>query len=132
MSLVVDASVLVEILLQTPTGRAVQGRLRHTRPRAPDIIDAEVGAALRRAQRKGVLTDRQLGHALDRLRDCPGRRIPTRLLIGGSRRWWGSISAYDSLYLALASAAGASVLTCDGRLSRAPGTGVPIENVRVI
>jgi predicted nucleic acid-binding protein len=38
---------------------------------------------------------------------------------------------YDALYLAIADAGGAHVLTCDGRLSRAPGTGVPVENVRV-
>jgi predicted nucleic acid-binding protein len=35
------------------------------------------------------------------------------------------------VYLAVAATVGASVLTCDGRLARAPGTGVPVANVRV-
>jgi predicted nucleic acid-binding protein len=41
------------------------------------------------------------------------------------------VSAYDALYLAVAVNRSASVLTCDGRLSRAPATGVAVENVRV-
>jgi predicted nucleic acid-binding protein len=52
-------------------------------------------------------------------------------VVRASRRWWHNVSADDSLYLAIAQATGAGVLTCDGRLARAPGTGVPVENVRV-
>lgn len=129
--LVVDASALVELLLRTPTGRAVAARLRHGRPRAPDIIDSEVAAALRRAWRQGALTDHDLHLALERLVDWPAVRVPGRLLVRPSQRWWGNVSAYDSLYLAVAAAAGASILTCDGRLARAPGTGVPTVNMRV-
>jgi predicted nucleic acid-binding protein len=38
---------------------------------------------------------------------------------------------YDSLYLMVAAAGRARVLTCDGRLARAPGPDVPVEDVRV-
>jgi predicted nucleic acid-binding protein len=128
---VVDASALVELLLRTPTGFVVEHRLRTQRPRVPDIIDAEVSAALRRARRQGALADEQLQQALGLLLDWPAVRVPTRALVRRSRRWWGNVSVYDALYLAVADAEGAGVLTCDGRLSRAPGTGVPVENVRV-
>jgi predicted nucleic acid-binding protein len=73
----------------------------------------------------------RLGQALDLLLDWPGVRVPSRLFVSRARRWWDNVSAYDSLYLAVADAAEASVLTCDGRLARAPGTGVLVENVRV-
>jgi predicted nucleic acid-binding protein len=131
VSVVVDASALVELLLATPTGAALGRRLRVGRVLAPDIVDAEVAAALRRAHRQGALPADGLGRALDLLLDWPGVRVPSRVLVRGARRWWGKVSAYDSLYLAVAEAAGGGVLTCDGRLSRAPGTGVPVENVRV-
>jgi predicted nucleic acid-binding protein len=132
MGLVVDASVLVEILLRTPTGRATAPRLRTESTAAPDIIDAEVAQALRRARRRGALDDRALDAALDALLDLPVPRFPTRLLVRGTRRWWGNVTAYDALYLGVAVARGSRVLTCDGPLARAPGTGVPVENVRVV
>lgn len=131
-SLVVDASALVELVTGTATGRAIAHRLRTGgRVLAPDIIDAEVASALRRQHQWGALDDGPMRVALELLLDWPGVRVPTRLLVRGSQRWWGNVSAYDALYLAVAAAAQAVVVTCDGRLARAPGTGVPVENVRV-
>lgn len=131
MGLVVDASVLVEILLRTPTGRATAPRLRTEPAAAPDIIDAEVAQALRRAHRRGALDGAQLGGALDQLLDAPIQRLPTRLLVRGTRRWWANVTAYDALYLGVAAAQRSRVLTCDGPLARVPGLDVPVENVRV-
>jgi predicted nucleic acid-binding protein len=131
VSIVVDASTMVEILLRSPTGRQVVGRLDDPAAAAPDILDAEVGQALRRARRRGGIDDAHLGHALDVLADWPLERMPSRRLVRDARRWWHNVSAYDSLYLAVAAARGATVLTCDGPLSRAPRLGVPVENVRV-
>lgn len=130
--LVVDASALVEVVTATPTGRALHHRLRGAIALAPDIIDVEAASALRRQHQWGGLDAEELGVALELVADWPGRRLPTRRLVGVSRRWWDNVSAYDALYLAVAHATGGSVLTCDGRLARAPGTGVPVENVRVI
>lgn len=131
MSVVVDASVLVEVLLRTPTGRAAVGRLAGEWMRAPDTLDSEVAQALRRAHRRGFLDDDQLGDALDILLDWPVDRVPTHMLVRGARRWWHNVSAYDSLYLAVALTTESHLVTCDGPLSRAPGIGVPVENVRV-
>ena len=131
MSLVVDASVLVEILLKTPVGRAAVPLLADQAAAAPDIVDSEVAQALRRARRRGGLDDDQLTTALGVLADWPLARVPTRLLVSRSRRWWANVPVYDSLYLAVAASRDARVLTCDGPLSRAPGTGVPVENLRV-
>lgn len=131
MTVVVDASALVELLLRTPTGVVVERRIRSERLRAPDIIDAEVAAALRRARREGALDVGHLQQALDLLADWPAPRAPSRALVPRSQRWWGNVSVYDALYLATAEAERASVISCDGRLARAPGTGVPVENLRV-
>lgn len=131
-SLVLDASALVEVVTGTATGRAIARRLGTGETvLAPDVIDAEVASALRRQHQWGALNEDTMRVALELLLDWPGVRVPTRLLVRGSQRWWGNVSAYDALYLAVAEAAQGIVLTCDGRLARAPGTGVPVENVRV-
>lgn len=131
MSVVIDASVMVEILLRTHTGSVAIARLAGHSAATPDTFDSEVAQALRRAQRRRALDDDQLVTALDVLVDWPVERVPTRLLVRGARRWWANVSAYDSLYLAVAAARGAHVVTCDGPLARVPGTGVRIENMRV-
>jgi predicted nucleic acid-binding protein len=131
VAVVVDASVIAEVLLRTPTGRSAALRLRGEPAAAPDILDAEVAQAVRRAGRRGLLDDRQVTEALDVLLDAPVQRVPSRLLVRGTRAWWPNVTVYDALYLGVAAAQGARVLTCDGRLSRAPALGVPVENVRV-
>ena len=131
MSLVVDASAAVEVLLRTPTGQVVVDRLRGQRAAAPDILDVEVASALRRAHRRGIVGDGELSAALDVLLDLPVARVPTRLLIRGTRRWWPNVTAYDALYLGVAVGRQARVLTCDGPLARAPQADVRVENVRV-
>ena len=118
---VVDASALVEMVTGTSTGRAVARRLGGVAALAPDIIDSEVAAALRRQHSWGSLAEPGLRAALDLLLDWPAPRVPSRFIVRTSRQWWGNVSPYDSLYLAVAHAAEASVLTCDGRLARAPG-----------
>ncbi|WP_155838462.1 type II toxin-antitoxin system VapC family toxin [Arthrobacter castelli] len=40
-----------------------------------------------------------------------------------------NLSAYDAHYVALAEALGATVLTCDRRITNAPGTSVQFEVV---
>jgi predicted nucleic acid-binding protein len=131
VSIVVDASAAAEVLLRTPTGRVVVERLRGQRAAAPDILDAEVAGVLRRAHRRGILDDRELAAALDVLLDLPVARVPTRLLVRGTRRWWPNVTAYDALYLGVAVGRQARVLTCDGPLTRAPQADVRVENVRV-
>jgi predicted nucleic acid-binding protein len=131
VSVVVDASAMVEIVQSSPTGRAVASRLVGEAVAAPDVIDVEVASAIRRQQRAGRMDEDEVSRALDLLLDWPADRIPSRLLVRGTRRWWPNVTAYDALYLAVAEARQARVLTCDGRLARAPAVGVSVENVRV-
>jgi predicted nucleic acid-binding protein len=131
VTVVLDASALFDLLLGTPSGRAVRKRLAGERVLAPDILDAEVSSALRRAWLAGAVSDEEVRRSHDLLSDWPAVRVPSRLFLQRACRWWANVSGYDALYLAVAEAAEASVVTCDGRLARAPGTGVAVENVRV-
>ncbi|MFN7954789.1 MAG: hypothetical protein U0610_23895 [bacterium] len=76
--LAVEASVAIECLLGTELGRRVAPRLENHRLVAPERIDAEVLAALRRALLRGVVSERRAAAALSDLEASPLVRISHR------------------------------------------------------
>ena len=129
---VIDASVAVEYLLKTPIGLALADLIERAVPIAPELLDAEVLSALRRAVLGGRLEEGRALAALDDLADWPLDRIPNRALARLAWRHLHNVSAYDALYIAAARAHDAALLTADGRLSRAPGLGVVVQHVRKV
>ena len=130
MALVVDASVAVEYLLRTDLGRRIADRLEREELVAPELLDAEVLAVLRRAWLARRLTETRAAEALADLVAWSVRRIPHAALVVEAWSFRRNVSSYDSFYLATARLYDAAVLTADGPLARAPGTGVVLENVR--
>ena len=61
MRLVVDASVAVEYLLRTALGRRVGPRIEQAELLAPELLEAEVLAVLRRAHLAGRLGEAREG-----------------------------------------------------------------------
>lgn len=114
---VVDASTTVAYLAGggTPEESAAVLDDGH----APDLIDVEVIQAFRGLVRGGKLDGIRADEAFADLRDLPVRRHPMSPLL---RRAWelrDRCSAYDALYVALAEALDAPLVTRDGRLARA-------------
>ena len=128
---VIDASVAVEYLLKTPLGRAMADLIERAALIAPELLDAEVLSALRRAVLGGRLDEARALAALDDLTDWPLDRIPNRTLARLAWPHLHNVSAYDAFYVAAARACNAALLTADGRLSRAPGLGVVVQHVRM-
>ncbi len=129
MTLAVDASVAVEYLLGTELGRRVAPQLESDRLVAPELIDAEVLAALRRARQRHLVTERRAAEAVSDLRAWPLIRLSHRPLLADAWRLRGNVSAYDALYLAAALAHSTPLITADGRLARAPRVGVLVQHV---
>lgn len=117
--IVIDASALLEVLLRTPSGQAVETRLfeepRHTL-HAPHLLDVEVAQVLRRYATMGEIDDQRGTEALADLADFPIRRYPHDFLL--TRVWTlrNNFTAYDAVYVALAEALNARLLTRDQRL----------------
>ena len=130
MILVVDASVAVEYLLRTALGRAVAPRLESADLIAPELLDAEVFAVLRRACLRGVLAEVRARAALDDLIAWPLRRLSHASLLVAAWAYRANVSAYDAMYVAAAAHFDAPLVTADGPLARAPSLGVVVENVR--
>jgi predicted nucleic acid-binding protein len=123
---VVDASALVELLLQGERAAAVVQALRGTEMTAPDVVNPEVLSVLRRMERTGELRPERARQAVADLLDAPVRRFATLPLLPVVWELRGGVSAYDACYVALARALGCPLVTGDLRLTRTPGLGVPL------
>ncbi|TMA67040.1 MAG: type II toxin-antitoxin system VapC family toxin [Deltaproteobacteria bacterium] len=129
MILVVDASAAVEYLLQTTVGLRVAGILEGMKIAAPELLDAEVLSVLRREVLAGRSGERRAGEAVADLRDWGLERVAHRSLL--EEAWSVRGTASDALYVALARLRRAALITADGPLSRLPGIGVTVQNVRL-
>lgn len=131
--IVLDASVLVEYLTESERGQQVSRRLKGEAGWlwAPAVIDAEVGHALRAGVRRRAITSPLAEQALEDLMAMQLERVSHRFL---SERAWqlrDNLSFYDGLYVALAEALDAPLLTFDARLGKAPGMVAEVEVIPV-
>jgi predicted nucleic acid-binding protein len=131
--IVLDASVLVEFLTESERGEQVQERLLE-QPGwfwAPAVVDAEVGHALRSEVRRRSLSVGRAEKALDNLMSMRLERVSHRFLAERSWQLRDNLSFYDGLYVALAEALDAPLLTLDARLARAPGILADVDVIPV-
>ena len=126
MPVVVDASALVELLLQRERAPAVLQAVGDTQMVAPDVINPEVLWALRRRERGGTLRADRARQAVEDLLDAPLRRFPTLPLLPAVWGLRANVTSYDACYVALARELGCALVTADRKLSRAPGLQVPL------
>lgn len=129
--IVVDASALLETLLRTPAAEAVEQRLFAPGQtlHAPHLIDVEVAQVVRRYAATGEIDHERGRAALVDLADFPMRRYPHDFLLPRVWDLRNSLTAYDAVYLALAEALDAPLLTRDRRLAAAGGHHAAIELV---
>lgn len=118
---VVDASALLEVLLRTPSARAVEQRLfgRRRVLHVPHLVDVEIAQVLRRYALAGELDAARGREALSDLADFPLRRYQHAFLLPRIWELRSNFTAYDAAYVALAEALDAPLITCDGRLATA-------------
>jgi predicted nucleic acid-binding protein len=130
--IVVDASALLEFLLQTPIGVRVEDRLFRDEDElhAPHLVDVEVVQGLRRLVRTGEVSSGRADGAIADLTDFDLHRHPHVDLLDRAWKLRDNISAYDAVYVALAEALDAPLVTCDGPLAASPGHAVRIEAIR--
>jgi predicted nucleic acid-binding protein len=120
--LVVDASALFEVVADTPSAPDVRAQMRADPDlAAPHLVDAEVLAVVQTHHRRGRLDATAAAQAVDDLRTWPGTRWPHRPLLARAWELRANVRGYDALYVALAEALDARLLTLDGRLALAPG-----------
>ena len=119
--IVIDASALLEFLLQTPLGARVEARLFRDQDEfhSPHLADVEVTQGLRRLVRAGEVSPDRAADAITDLADLD--------LLTRAWKLRENVTAYDAMYVALAEALDAPIVTCDTPLARAPGHRAHIE-----
>ena len=125
--LVVDASSLCEVLLGGLRGAAVRDRLLDDPDHAaPHLVDVEVLGVVRREHLRGRLDGTVARQALEAMTTWPGERFGHRLLFERAWELRDQVRSYDAMYVALAEALDATLVTTDLRLARATGPRCPI------
>ena len=121
--IVVDASVVVQVLIADEAGLALARRLaaEDGQIAAPHLLDIEVASALRRLDRSRPL---RAATASDAITDLRALRIERHAHEDLLHRIWSlrnELSAYDAAYVALAESLDAELWTRDARLAKARG-----------
>ena len=129
--IVLDASALLEFLLQTPLGSRVEARLFRDEDEfhAPHLVDVEVTQGLRRLVRAGEVSSARAIEALADLADLDLHRHSHLDLLTRAWKLRENVTAYDAMYVALAEALAAPLVTCDTPLAKAPGHHARIEAI---
>jgi predicted nucleic acid-binding protein len=126
--IVVDASVLSNALGDDgDDGGAARSRLASDDLAAPDLIDVETVAVLRKRWLAGDLTDHRFNAAIGYLEDLQLERYPTLGLMRRAFELRANVTAYDAAYVALAEHLRCCLLTADEHLAKAPSVRCPIE-----
>ena len=128
--LVVDASCLYEVVADAAGAEQVRARLALDPDHAaPHLIDVEVLGVVRRDHLLGRLDATAAHQAVEDLHDWPGERFGHRRLLERAWELRGNVRPWDAMYVALAEALDAPLLTLDRRLGRVQGLACPVEVV---
>jgi predicted nucleic acid-binding protein len=129
--IVVDASVLANVIGDDGAdGHRARGEVRGAGSlAAPDLIDVETVAVLRKRWLANTLSDRRFEAAIADLEQLAISRYPTLPLMRRAFELRANLTAYDASYVALAELLDCELLTGDRRLAHAPG---PVCTIRVL
>jgi predicted nucleic acid-binding protein len=128
--LVIDASVAVKWVLPEDDAPAALRLLDEGGEfLAPELLAAEVSSAVLKKVRRGLLRAADGPGLVAALLQAPVRTVPTRDLVPAAFPLALRLgcSLYDGVYLALAVAADADLVTADGKLLRAAKTWPPLS-----
>lgn len=121
--IVIDACVLANAVGDDEeSGRQARELLReHRELAAPDLVDVETTAVLRRRWLADAMTDERFEQAVKDLADIPLARFPTLGLMRRAFELRANVTAYHACYVALAEALDWPLCTVDRRLAQASG-----------
>jgi predicted nucleic acid-binding protein len=128
--IVLDASAAVEWLLGLPRAGGVAARLAGASTvHAPHLLGVEVAQVVRRYVATGDLGPDRGAVALADFVDLDVDLHPHEPLLATVWRLRSNLTAYDAVYVALALALDAPLVTVDGRLVTAPDHGAVVDLV---
>ena len=128
--LVVDASCLYAVVAGLAFAEPIRQRMAAEPDlAAPHVIDVEVFGVIRRDRLRGTLDATAAEQAVSDLRSWPVDRYGHQPLLFRAWELRNAVRGWDAMYVALAEAFDATLLTLDARLASAVGPRCPIEVV---
>lgn len=128
---VCDASALVALLLDGgPDGSWVSEALADAELAAPSLVAFESSNIIRRHELAGIVGTDQAAQAHADLLDLEIELWPYEVLAARSWDLRKNLSSYDASYVALAELTGATLITLDRRISRAPNLRCKVSTPR--
>jgi predicted nucleic acid-binding protein len=131
--IVLDASIVVDLLLDRPPYGGIAGDLvaEHGGDlHAPHLIDAEVTQILRRYVMRRAMRRDRASEAVDTLNDLPITRYPHGRFLQRSMEMSSNLTIYDALYVALAEALAIPLATRDGGIARSARRWIRVVHIR--
>lgn len=127
----IDASILANVVGDDGVdGRRAREALRAgVDIAAPDLVDVETVAVLRKRWLAGTVDDRRFAEAVADLLQLDFERVPTIRLVRRAYELRPNLTTYDATYVALAEVLDCELLTADRRLAHASG---PRCSIRVL
>lgn len=121
--IVVDSSVVLEVLLRSPRASAIEKRIfaANESLHAPHLLDLEVVQVLRRYSLSGEMPSARGHEAIIDLLNLPIARYPHDIFVDRIWELRNTMPAYDAAFVALAESLPAPLLTCDAKLSATSG-----------
>jgi predicted nucleic acid-binding protein len=130
--IVVDASVVANVVGDDGSdGKRARREFRAAGDvAAPDLVDVETVAVLRKRWLAKTLSAPRFAFAVDDLEDLTIDRYPTLPFMRRAYELRDNLTPYDAAYVALAETLACELLTADQRLSKAHGPRCPIRLLR--
>ena len=125
---VCDASAVVAVLLDSGTsGQWATTQLSGAELFAPTLLPYECANIVRRHELGGAISADQAAQAHADLLDLPVNLWPYEPLADRAWELRKNLSSYDAVYVALAEALAAKLVTLDRRILRSPGLLCTVE-----
>lgn len=125
--LVVDASAMVDYLVDSPLAHRVAQRIRESEVSVPAHFDAEVLSALGRLHRGGDLSKLEVEERVALTAEAPFQRHPLPPLLEGAWALHHNVRVVDALYIELAKQLEVKIVTTDAGLASAATNAEHIE-----
>jgi len=127
--IVLDASAALELPLRATDQPSLLTRVLESGDTiaAPHLIDLEVTQVVRRYVLRGELSEDRGRIAIDDHLAMGIVRYPHEGLVDRVCALRSNCTAYDAVYIALAEALDATLITCDSRLADVPGVRASID-----
>lgn len=126
---VIDASALIEYLLDAEAYPRIEQIVRTESMHAPHLIDVEVVHALRHAVLGHRLDVARAGVAIEDFMALSIERYGHDRFLARMLALRNNVSAYDATYVALAETLDATLITRDAALARSSGHAARIEYI---